>query len=384
MPYRNHLHTAVVNHPERSIFNVVIVLLAGSLALVLLAACTPESMSAAYLQANRDELARPADTTARPVQFVVEPGTPAKVIAQNLEDAGLIKDARLFEAYVRVNNLTARLEAGEFALSPDMTPVEIAGALQNARAASFRVTIPEGWRLEQIADHFSVAGTLDGAAYRSLTAGGVLTAIDGLDPGRYDFLDMRPAGASLEGYLFPDTYDLPREVPDPAVLIRLQLDNFAAQVMPVYRKALAEGQTQMGLHEVVTLASIVEREAVFGAERPAIAQVYLNRLAMDMQLEADPTVQYAMGYQAGTGLWWKTPVFLEEYEGVDSLYNTYRYPGLPPGPIANPGLRSIEAVLYPEEHNYLYFVALPDGTGRHVFARTFAEHLENVRRYRGQ
>jgi UPF0755 protein len=135
------------------------------------------------------------------------------------------------------------------------------------------------------------------------------------------------------------------------------------------------------LHTALILASIVEREAVVPEERRDIAGVYLNRLAAGMRLEADPTVQYAMGYQEATGQWWKTPVFLEEYESVISPYNTYLNDGLPPGPIASPGLSSIQAVLDPAGHDYLYFVATPDGTGRHVFARTFDEHAENVRRY---
>ncbi len=141
------------------------------------------------------------------------------------------------------------------------------------------------------------------------------------------------------------------------------------------------GETDLDLHTVLTVASIVEREAVVPEERPTIAGVYLNRLVNGMRLEADPTVQYAMGYQPQSGQWWKTPVFLEEYTSVISPYNTYLNEGLPPGPIASPGLSSIQAVLAPEVHDYLYFVALPDGSGAHVFARTFEEHSENVRRY---
>jgi UPF0755 protein len=135
------------------------------------------------------------------------------------------------------------------------------------------------------------------------------------------------------------------------------------------------------LYTVLTVASIVEREAVIPAERPDIAGVYLNRIAQGIRLEADPTVQYAMGYQEATGQWWKTPVFLEEYSSVISPYNTYLNDGLPPGPIASPGLSSIEAVLHPGQHDYIYFVATADGTGAHVFASTFEEHAENVRRY---
>jgi UPF0755 protein len=167
----------------------------------------------------------------------------------------------------------------------------------------------------------------------------------------------------------------------PADVLSRQLDNFAAQVVPAYEEARAAGTTDLDLYSVLTLASIVEREAVIPNERPDIARVYLNRLANNMLLEADPTVQYAMGYQPESGQWWKTPVFLEEYSGVDSPYNTYLYRGIPPGPIASPGLSSIQAVLNPAGHDFLYFVAVPDGTGAHVFATTFEEHVVNVQRY---
>ena len=163
-----------------------------------------------------------------------------------------------------------------------------------------------------------------------------------------------------------------------------QLDTFAERVVPLYEEARAKGTTDLSLHEVLTLASIVEREAVVREERPTIAGVYLNRLAGGIKLDADPTVQYAMGYQPASGQWWKTPVTLDEYSTVNSPYNTYLNTGLPPGPIAAPGLSSIEAVLNPEKHNYLYFVALPDGSGRHVFAETYDEQLQNVAKYMGQ
>jgi UPF0755 protein len=126
----------------------------------------------------------------------------------------------------------------------------------------------------------------------------------------------------------------------------------------------------------------VEREAVVPEERPTIASVYLNRIAQDMYLNADPTVQYAMGYQPETGQWWKTPVTLEEYENVNSPYNTYLYPGLPPGPICSAGASSILAVLQPTPTSYLYFLGRGDGS--HVFAETFEEHERNVQTYQGQ
>lgn len=348
---------------------------------LLLSGCSAEQVMGAYLSANQEEITQPYSVDARPVRFVVEPGTPAQAIAQQLQEARLIGDARLFEAYVRVNGLATRLEAGTFILSPNMTIVEIAAILQEAQAASVTVTVPEGWRLEQTADYVTAAQVVDGNRYRALAQSGDLGALDG---SRYAFLASRPVGASLEGYLFPDTYEIPAEGAIAEDLLGRQLDTFAARILPAYDQAVAAGVTELDLYAVLIVASIVEREAVVADERPAIAGVYLNRLEIGMKLEADPTVQYAMGYQPATGQWWKTPVFLEEYSGVDSPYNTYLYDGIPPGPIASPGLSSVQAVLAPEEHDYLYFVATPDGDGRHVFARTFDEHLINVQRYRGR
>lgn len=372
-PGRAHSLRPTIGSASRLVLGLRIVL-----ALFALAACGRQEMLAAYLKGNRDELRQPASVDGRPVRFVVAPGTPARTIAQELQAAGLISDATLFEAYVRVNGLANRLEAGTFILTPNMTPVEIATALQNARAASITVTVPEGWRLEQTADYLSAAQVLDGDVYGQRASQGDLT---GLDASRYRFLESRPAGTSLEGYLFPDTYELPLRETQASDLLSRQLDNFGSKVMPIYTEALRQGATEMDLYAVLTLASIVEREAIVPGERPAIAGVYLNRLAAGMKLEADPTVQYAMGYQPQADQWWKRPVYLEEYSRVQSPYNTYLYPGLPPGPIASPGLDSIRAVLYPADHDYLYFVATPDGDGAHIFAKTFEEHAENVRRY---
>ncbi|MFO7634626.1 MAG: endolytic transglycosylase MltG [Caldilinea sp.] len=355
-------------------------------AVVLLTACSRGAAGLdIYLRTNQAELDRPASVDSRPMQFTVAPGTPARLVGRELEQAGLIRDATLFEAYVRVNGLDGQLAAGTFTLAPSMTLREIAEAMTNAQASALSITIPEGWRIEQTADYLSrsgLLGTAEGAAYREQAVAGDLS---GLDPARHPFLQERPASASLEGYLFPDTYLIPATDPTAIDVLTRQLNTFAQRVLPLYQEASDGGHTQLSLHEVLTVASIVEREAVVPEERPAIAAVYLNRLAIGMKLDADPTVQYAMGYQPATGQWWKTPVFLEEYGGVDSPYNTYLYTGLPPGPIAAPGLSSIRAVLYPEKHDYLYFVAIPDGSGRHVFAETFPEHEENVRRYlRGQ
>ncbi len=366
-------------------FALISILICSILFTFGLAACSTggETMLSGYLSTHQKELRQPLSVDTRPKRFVVEPGTPARLIGQNLVKANLIGDERLFEAYVRVNGLDEKLAAGTFILAPSMTIVEIVDVLQQAKGASITMTIPEGWRREQIADYLVAAGiftttTTAAEDYRHQTATSDLT---GLDASKYPFLQGRPAGVSLEGYLFPDTYQLPPSAATAADVLQRQLDDFAARVVPIYEKAVISHETKLDLYQVLILASIVEREAVVPAERPLIARVYLNRLDQAMRLEADPTVQYAMGYQKATGAWWKTPVTLDEYGAVDSPYNTYLHPGLPPGPIANPGLSSIEAVLKPTQHDYLYFVATPDGSGAHVFAKTFEEQQQNVKKY---
>lgn len=364
----------------KRIMLIVLLMLGGW----VVAACSGDTALSVYLETHRDQLSSAASTQDTPISFEVAPGSPAKVIAQDLQSTGLIDDALLFEAYVRMEGLANKLEAGTYTLSPAMTIPEIADALQHARAPSITTTVRPGWRLEQTADLLDQIRAGAGDAYRQMVTSADLTALAPEDRQRYSFLQFHPAGQSLEGYLYPDTYELPREGDLAVALLKRQLDEFEARVMPVYWESVAQDPATRDLHQVVTLASIVEREAVLDDERPMIAGVYLNRLAIGKRLEADPTVQYAMGYQPGTGQWWKTPVFLDEYGSVDSPYNTYLHEGLPPGPIAAPRLASIRAVLDPEQHEYLFFVAEPGGSGRHVFSRTFEEHLENVKRYQGQ
>ena len=181
-------------------------------AFLLLAACSRGGNPGldVYLRTNAAAVDSPASVDTRPVKFRIEPGTTARQISRQLEEAGLIRDALLFEAFVRVNDLDNQIQAGAFVLNPAMTLREVVTTLERGRPASITVTIPEGWRLEQTADMLTQAAVLaspaEAEAYRQQALSGDLT---GLDPARYPFLQGRPAGASLEGYLFPDTYDLP-------------------------------------------------------------------------------------------------------------------------------------------------------------------------------
>ncbi|MFQ6058369.1 MAG: endolytic transglycosylase MltG [Anaerolineae bacterium] len=326
-----------------------------------------EALLGLYLRLHQAEIEAPAGDDPTPVTFTVRPGETAADIALRLQRQGLIRDAELFRLVIRARGMDTRLEAGDYQLRANMTMDEIITALQRGLPPTTTVTVPEGWRAEEIAALLSGEGLVDGAEFMRLVQNG------GFD---YDFLrDRPPDHLSLEGYLFPDTYQIPANF-STAQVVDLMLRTFDQRFTPEMRQQAAE--RGLTIHEVVTLASIVEREAVVASERPTIASVFLNRLAAGMKLDADPTVQYALGYQEGESTWWKRPLLLEDLE-IESPYNTYKNAGLPPGPICSPGLASLQAVLTPAETDYYYFVAVGDGS--HAFARTLEEHLENQSKY---
>lgn len=328
------------------------------------------------LRLREDELTLPAGTNPRPRPFTVTPGEAARFIAARLADEGFITDASLFNLYLRVTGMERKIEAGNFMLADTMTMPEIAEALQSALFEEALVTIPEGMRAEEIAERLSAANVIEGdrflAAVRSPRA---LTLFE-----RYEFLQNLPADATLEGFLFPDTYRLPVLAATPEQVLRPFLDNFEQRVGA---KGLTGGGSGLSGRDLITLASIVEREAVQADERAIIAGVYINRLnnkCADVggpYLQADPTVQYARG---GVGNWWWKPQSIEEYQFIQSPYNTYLFPGLPPAPIANPGLSAIEATRDPAQTGYCFFVATGDD-GRHVFVQTLSEQQQNLQIY---
>ncbi|MBN1994802.1 MAG: endolytic transglycosylase MltG [Anaerolineae bacterium] len=319
-----------------------------------------------YLQTQAETINTPVSNDPSPVPFTVDLGETAFSISNKLIEQDLITDADLFRLFLRYNGLDARLEAGDYILRRNMNFREIAETLQKANFEEVTVSVLPGWRAEQIADMLTQEGIMDGPVFLAFVRQGT-----GLD---HPLLADLPPGASYEGYLFPDTYRIPANGTPEDLIIRM-LDNMAGKLPAnVLDLAAAQGYS---FRDILIIASIVEREAVVPEERPTIASVYLNRLAQGMYLQADPTVQYAMGYQTDTGQWWKTPVTLEEYSQVNSPYNTYLNPGLPPGPIANPAASSIMATLQPEQTDYLFFMGC-GGEGAHLFAVTYEEHQINV------
>ena len=320
-----------------------------------------------YLDLVRNnDLTRSVSNDPTPQQFVVAQGESVAEIGSNLQQQGLLRDGDLFRLYVRYNNLDSTINAGVFTLRPNMNIQEIAQTLQRAVAAETQITIPEGKRMEEVAELLQEQLNINADEFLRLARRADYD---------YAFLKDLPDGASLEGYLFPDTYRLPQNPTAQDVLLKM-LDNYGEKVQPLMEQAQATGKSP---REVLTLASIVEREAVIASERPTIASVYLNRLKIGMALQADPTTQYALGYQPDQKTWWKQGLTTDDLKYNDpSGYNTYVSPDMPPGPIASPGLSSIQAVISPAETDYLYFVASCSKDGSHQFSVTFEEHQSKI------
>ncbi|RPI49497.1 MAG: endolytic transglycosylase MltG [Acidobacteria bacterium] len=293
-------------------------------------------------------------------QFVtIEPRSSTRAIAQRLIDAGVVKDRATFRAALWRTGRARSLQAGEFRFDRPMTPTEVIDKIARGDVYQRRITFPEGLTIREMARIYEQQGLGKGAAF--VDASRDTSAIRDIDP----------AAADLEGYLFPETYALPRDATADR-LIALMVARFRHLFTPEMQQAAQA--LELTPRQAVTLASLVEKETALPSERPMVAAVYLNRLKIGMGMQADPTVIYAL-QKAG------------RYDGnlrrddlqFDSPYNTYRYSGLPPGPIASPGLASLQATVAPAKVDYLYFVSRNDGS--HIFARTLAEHNENVRQY---
>jgi UPF0755 protein len=338
----------------------------GSMALTLCGLSAPEDLLiGTYLDAHAADLEQPAGDDDAPVAFVIEPGETAAEIATRLEEKSLISDGELFRRYVQYHELDAGIEAGEFTLRQTMTIPEIAQLLQRGQIQEQSVTIQEGLRLEQVAAVVAEQTDITQAEFLALVTTGWRDA-----DLSFDFLANVPADATLEGFLLPETYRLPDEATAIDLLSRM-LRTFDERVTPEMQAAAAN--RGLDVYGLVTLASIVEREAVLEEERALIAGVYHNRVRDGWFLGACPTVQYALGTPDN---WW--PQFTLEATEVDSPYNTYHNLGLPPTPICSPGLASIEASAFPADTGYYFFlVDCTKEDGSHLFAATQEEHNSN-------
>jgi UPF0755 protein len=314
---------------------------------IIISAVTGAAGTALVYAAYNHMLHRTPDEAV--TKFVeIPPGSTAGERGDLLETERIIANRWAFVAYVRLNKLEGDLKAGRYELSSEMTVPEVAGRIATGEVALAKFTVPEGYRLTEIADAAEAAGLCSAEDF--------LAACDAVDPkGRV------PDGASLEGYLFPDTYLFDSGATAEEV-VAVMLDRFFEVITDEdIGRIEAGGRT---LHDVVILASLVEREALADDERPLVAAVFANRLEKGMTLGSCATVIYALGYVPER-------ITIQDLK-IDSPYNTYVNPGLPPGPICSPGEASLRAAIEPADVDYLYFVSNGDGT--HTFTTTYAEH----------
>lgn len=285
----------------------------------------------------------------------IEPGQSGSSVAAMLKEKGIIRSEIFFKALLRLTSSARDLKAGRFDLRENTSAFEVINCIKSGKCTHYeKVTFLEGWRSEEIAEVLAEKGITDARA----------------------FLDIVRKN-DLEGYLFPSTYLFAENTPAQKVVDEM-LAQYKKNIAPLFKKY----KTNLTEKQVLTVASIVEREAIVHDERPKIAAVYLNRYRIGKRLEADPTVQYALGFNLKENRYWKKGLTYKDLK-MSSPYNTYRNAGLPPGPICNPSRESVLGVLNPEPNfDALYFVA--DSGGRHVFSKTFDEHRRHIKRIRGR
>ncbi|MEK7130136.1 MAG: endolytic transglycosylase MltG [Patescibacteria group bacterium] len=299
-------------------------------------------------------------------EFSVTKGESGKIIGKNLRDKGLIKDRFLFETEVWLRGSEKDFVVGNYKLPEKASIADLVKILTTAaKREQIKITIPEGLSNKEIAKIWEEKkmGTMDDF----LAKASIVDSREIIPGSTYDFLALKQKDTDLEGYLYPDTYYVFKDS-KPEDLIKKMLDNFENKTKDILAEVQSSGKD---FHDVLTLASIVEREVPKTSERPIIAGLFLKRIQIGMALQSDATVNYV------TGKYRLRPTY-DDLQ-VDSPYNTYKNRGLPPSPIGNPSISSIKAVLNPEQSEYLYFLSKP--TGETVFSKTLDEHNENKAKY---
>lgn len=298
----------------------------------------------------------PAGTDGQPRTIVLEPGKPLSAAADALHQEGVIRSPFKFRLFARLYGYDRRLKAGEYSFKPTMTPLEILAAMEQGLVKLHRLTVPEGLTVAQIADLVAKAGLKGNQEFTQRAKDPEVSRRHGI-----------PA-PTLEGYLFPETYFFLKSATADEIIATM-LERFRQHFPPQWEQRAAE--LGMSTHEIVTLASIIEKETADASERPLISSVFHNRLKRGMRLETDPTVIYGIPNFGGN--------LTRKHLETPHAYNTYLNQGLPPGPIANPGKAALEAALYPASTDYLFFVSKNDGT--HHFSHSLSDHNRAVQRY---
>lgn len=294
----------------------------------------------------KDAVAPSDPSNSTPVVFTIARGEGARSVATRLASEKLVRSSTGFFLLVKFIGIERNLQVGDFRLNRTMDAAAVAQTLTHGTLDVW-VTTLEGWRVEEIATKLA----------KSL-----------------DIPEMQFLKDSREGYMFPDTYLIPKDATAGAI-VKIFSDNFQKKTFELQSVAAKTGLT---FDDVVILASIVEREGRTDEDRPIIAGILINRLKAGWPLQTDATLQYALGYQPSEKSWWKKSLF-DEDKTINSPYNTYRNPGLPPGPIANPGMSALKAVVYFQKTDYWYY--LHDPTGQVHYAKTIQEHAANISKY---
>lgn len=297
---------------------------------------------------------------SKTVVFDIPQGETGSGVAAKLEKEELIKDARLFKLVMKVTNSAKDIKPGKYELNQNMTMMEILHRIKTGEGKIRLVTIPEGLTMKEIAALLEEKKIVSAKSFLSSAANDSYF----INGNKQD---------SIEGFLLPDTYDLPARYSAGDIIKRL-LKEFDDKAVPLYIESKDKLPHKMSMREIVILASLIEREAQVPGERPVIASVYYNRLKKGMKLQCDATIQYALGKQ-------KEVLKFSDLK-VESPYNTYLHEGLPPGPIANPGIESIKAALEPEQTDYLFYVRNDvKNDGSHIFSKTLSEHNNAINNY---
>ncbi|WP_239633911.1 endolytic transglycosylase MltG [Paenibacillus sp. H1-7] len=336
------------------VVTVIIVVLAGGVSLGLYAR----------------QMLQPMPGSDQPVKVTIAPGTGSQQIARNLQQAGIIRSAEMFSYYLKYKNQGNKFQAGEYEMRPGITLDAIIDTLNQGltvKEQGIKLTIPEGFTVKQIAEKVQQQFGTDAVQF--------LTAVQQNTGFTAKVYAQVPAAESklvnrLEGYLFPETYEWSKDITVDEMIDRmmLELDKKLALLPADWQQQMAErGQT---FHQMMTIASLIEREVVLEEERPLVAGVIYNRLQKGMPLQIDATVQYLFDKP-------KERLFEKDLQ-LESPYNTYLHAGLPPGPIASPSLSSIKAAIYPVNTKYLFYVTKKDGSKGHLFAETFEQHQQNI------
>lgn len=310
----------------------------------------------------------PLDPKGEEMVFVIERGEGVKMIGENLKQNNLIKSEFYYKLYVWRNKLEKNFKAGEYVLSPDMSLKEIVDKLTQGQIVDREITITiiEGWNIKNIDDYLSEKGIVSKGEFSAIADKPHDHGLALID---YDFLKDKPANASLEGYLFPDTYRIFKDASAQDAVLRM-LNNFDKKVNQEMRDEIKKQNKTM--YEILTMASLLEKEVRTENDMKIVSGIFWNRIKNSQRLESCATLAYILGEN-------KAQYSIED-TNVQSPYNTYRNAGLPPGPIASPGLNAIRAAIYPTNTNFNYFLTDPK-TGNTIFSATYNEHLRNKAKY---